>query len=245
MKKLITAIVSFFVISFTLKGYVPEEERDVIWLYLENNLKKISLYLEVSFDGKVILKTKQNNKTVVKEGYVKKVYVKDFFRETKDSQLMNYSRKIDLSKMLFYQGDIIRISASISGEIRRVVAPLNYFSKTFVYAFNEIYKASLELPQTNNYVSFISAVPLEGEVYANFLKMVPGGYVLPVIETSELKKNSYIFKAVSNPWRLIGITSKKDESEIMDFASYKRLYGIKSAFYIGTTRGNFQLSIVE
>ncbi len=245
MKKLATIIFGCFFLSFTLKGYIPEEERDVIWLYLENNLKKTSTYLEVSFDGRTVLKTKEKGKSVVREGYIKKIYVKDFFRETKNSDLMNYVKSIDMSKMLFYEGDIIKISASISGEIRRVVAPLSYFSKTFIYAFNQVYNLAVSLPQTNTYVSFIYAAPLEGDIYRSFLKMVPPGYVLPVIETKDLKRNNYIFKAISNPWRLIGITSKKDESEIMDFASYKRLYGMKSAFYIGTTRGNFQLSIIE
>lgn len=245
MKLLYYLVFFCFFSGFTLKGYIPESEKDLIWLYIENSKFKTSTYLEVSWEGKVLLKTVQNRKNIVREGYVKKMYVKDFFREVKNSDLMNYSRSVDLSKMLFYEGDIIKISANVSGEIRRVVAPLSSFSKTFIYAFNQLYSQAIELPETQNYVSFIFAAPLEGDIYARFIKSVPPGYVLSVIETSEIKKNSYIFKAVSNPWRLIGITSKKEESEIMDFATYKRLYGIKSGFYIGTTRGNFQLAIVD
>lgn len=244
MKRFII-LLSFFILSFTLRGYVPEEEKDVIWLYVENQKNKTSFYMEVGFNGKVLLKMKEGSKTIVREGFVKRTYVKDFFRETKNSDLMNYSRNVDISKMLFFEGDLIKISANISGEIRRVVAPLDRFSKTFIYAFNQLYFEVLKFNPTNNYVSFIYAAPLEGDLYTAYLKLVPEGYMLPVIETNELKKNKYIFKAVSNPWRLIGIPSKKDESEIMDYVSYKRLYGIKSGFYIGTTRGNFQLSIIE
>lgn len=242
-RALILLTVSLF--SFTLRGYIPQEEKDVIWLYLENLKTKKELYMEVSLDGRVLLRTKEKEKSVVREGFVKKIYVKDFFRETKNSDLLNYSRNLDISKTLFFEGDLIKISANIAGEIRRVVAPLNRFSKTFVYAFNQLYSEALKLNLTNNYVSFIYAAPLEGEIYNSYLKAVPDGYILPVIETKELKKNRYIFKAVSNPWRLIGIPSKKEESEIISYITYKRLYGIKSAFYIGTTRGNFQLSIVE
>lgn len=234
-----------FLLSFTLRGYIPEEEKDVIWLYIENPKTKKNYYLEVSFDGKVLLRAKEGNRYIIKEGLIKRSYVRDFFRETKNSDLLNYAKTVDISKMLFFEGDLIKISANIAGEIRRVIAPLNSFSKTFIYAFNQVYDEALKLNETKNYVSFIYSAPLQGDIYENYLKVVPQGYVLPVIETSELKKNKYIFKAISYPWRLIGIISKKEESEIMDFVSYKRLYGIKSAFYIGTSRGNFQLSIID
>lgn len=241
-------LISFFsilLLSFTLRGYVPEEEKDIIWLYIENSKAKKNYYLEVSFDGKVLFLSKEGNKHIVREGLIKRSYVRDFFRETKNSDLLNYAKTVDISKMLFFEGDLIKISANISGEIRRVVAPLNSFSKTFIYAFNQVYNEAIKLNETKNYVSFIYSAPLQGEIYDNYLKVVPQGYILPIIETSELKKNKYIFKAISYPWRLIGITSKKEELEIMDFVSYKRLYGIKSAFYIGTSRGNFQLSVID
>lgn len=242
---IIIRILLIFLLSFTLRGYVPQEEKDVIWLYVENDKTKKNYYLEVSFDGKVLLRYKEGNRYIVKEGLIKKSYVKDFFRETKNSDLLNYAKSVDVSKMLFFEQDLIKISANIAGEIRRVIAPIGSFSKTFVYAFNQVYEEAQKLNETKNYVSFIYSAPLQGELYDNYLKVVPQGYILPVVETSELKKNKYIFKAISYPWRLIGITSKKDESAIMDFVSYKRLYGIKSAFYIGTSRGNFQISIID
>lgn len=242
--KIVNLFFLSFLLGFTLKGYLPEEEKDIIWLYIEDASKKTYYYMEVSSEGRVLLK-EMSGKKAVREGYIKKVYVKDFFRETKNSDILKYSKKLDISKMLFFKGELIKISANISGEIRRVVAPITSFSQTFIYAFRQVYNEAIKLNETRDYVSFIYAIPLEGDVYLAYIKRVPPNYTLPVIETSELKKNPYIFKCVSYPWRLIGIRSKKDEADIVDYMVYKKLYGVKSAFYIGTTRGNFQLSIIE
>ncbi|MEF3280542.1 MAG: hypothetical protein K6357_06210 [Elusimicrobiota bacterium] len=231
--------------AFTLKGYLQEENKDTIWVYFSNPDKKVDYYIEVNLDGDVILKYKEGKKTVIREGTIKKMYAKDFFRETKNSDLLNYSRNIDLTKMIFYKGDLIKISANIQGEIRRVISPFDRFSETFRYAFKQVYLESIKLPVSDKYVSFLYAAPLEGEIYTAYLKKVPSNYKIPIIETKDLKTNKYIFKAINNPWRIIPIPSKKEEGTIVEFMSVKNLYGVKSSFYIGTTRGNYQLSITE
>ncbi|MGC8727785.1 MAG: hypothetical protein ACP5SD_00820 [Elusimicrobiales bacterium] len=238
-------LVSFVFLSFTLKGYIKEENKDTIWLYITYPDKKLDYYIEVSIDGEVLLRIADGKKKIVKEGTIKRMYAKDFFRETKNSDIMNYSKNIDLSKMLFYRGELVKISANVQGEIRRVVSPLDRFSQTFIYAFRQVYNEAINLPNTDKYVSFIYAAPLEGEIYNQFVKKVPSNYKMPLIETRELKNNKYIFKAINNPWRMIPIPSKEEENTISEFITSKNLYGIKSAFYLGTTRGNYQLSISE
>jgi len=242
MKKLFFLI--FIFSAFTLKTYIPDENKETIWLYLTFKDKNIDYYLEVEIDGKVIFRSIEKGKVIIKEGKVKKMYVKDFFRETKNSDLMNYSRDIDLTKTLFFRGELIKISANIAGEIRRVISPLNRFPDTFVYALRELLKEAEKLDVVN-YQSFVYAVPLTNDVYLNYLKKVPSGYKLPVIETRELKKNKFIFKAINYPFRLIPIKTKNDETSISDFMNKYNLYGTLSAFYIGTTRGNYQISLIK
>jgi hypothetical protein len=231
--------------SFTLKGYIKEENKDTIWLYVTYPDKKIDYYLEVSIDGSVLMREKNAKSVVVREGTIKKMYAKDFFRETKNSDIMAYSKNIDISKMLFFKGELVKISANIKGEIIRVVSPLNMFSNTFIYAFRQVYDEAIKLPETKKYVSFIYAAPMNTDLYNDFLKKVPANYEIPVVETKELKLNKYIFRAVNYPWRLIPIPSDDEENTISDFMSSYNLYGLKSSFYLGTTRGKFQLSIVE
>jgi len=241
-----TKILFFILIlsAFTLKTYISDENKEVIWLYLIFQDKKIDYYIEVEIDGHVIFRSVEKGKSIIREGSIKRVYVKDFFRETKNSDLMRYSRNIDLSKTLFFKGELIKISANIDGEIRRIISPLNRFSNTFVYALRQVISEAEKL-DVKNYSSFITATPLEGETYINYLKKVPSGYKLPVIETREVKKNKFIFKAINYPFRLIPLSTKEDEASVSDFMNKYNLYGTSSSFYIGTTRGNYQISIIK
>ncbi len=246
MSKRIIYVFLLFFLAFTLKGYIKEENKDTIWLYFDHPEKKLNYYLEINLDGEVLMRSiEHNKKAIVREGTIKKVYAKDFFRETKTSSLMNYGKKVDVTKILFYKGETIKISANIAGEIRRVIAPISSFSETFRYAFNQVYEQAKNLEQTRKYVSFLCAMPLEDERYQEFLRKVPPNYQLPLIETSEIKKNRYIFKAINNPWRLIPLPSKEEENAISDFMSKHNLYGLKSSFYLKTNRGNFELSLIE
>jgi hypothetical protein len=242
--RVIIFFLSLVLSSFTLKTYIPDEDKDTIWLYLTFPDKKIDYYIEVEIDGHVIFRSVEKWKSILREGRIKRVYVKDFFRETKNSDLMRYSRNIDLSKTLFFKGELIKISANIDGEIRRIISPLNSFSNTFVYALRQVISEAEKL-DVKNYSSFITAIPLEGETYVNYLKKVPSGYKLPIIETREVKKNKFIFKAINYPFRLIPLSTKEDEASISDFINKYNLYGTLSSFYIGTTRGNYQISIIK
>lgn len=242
---LLIPVFLFLLLSFTLKGYIEEDNKDAIWIYINYPLKNIDCYLEVSIDGDVLLKCGSGKNRYVRQGSIKKMYAKDFFRETKSSDVLNYGRNLDLTKLIFYKGELIKISCNIQGEIRRVVSPIERFSQTFIYAFRQVLEQANKLPITNKYVSFIYATPLVGELYDTYLRRVPSGYKLPIIETRDLKINKYIFNAINSPFRLIPIPSKEEEGKIVEFMTEKKLYGLKSAFYIGTTRGNFQLSIIE
>lgn len=236
----------FIFVSFTLKGYVKEENKEVIWLYVDYPSKNINYYLEVSKDGNVLMveNLKSKNKTV-REGSIKKMYAKDFFRETLNSEIIKYAKSVDLTKMLFYTGQTITLFVNYQGEVRKIITPLNRFGKTFMYAFNQVYENAVKLPETKKYIAFLYALPLEGKLYNDFKEKVPSNYELPFIETKEIMKNKFIFKAINNPGRLIPLETKEEENTVIKFIGEYNLYGLKSAFYFASTRGNFQCSVEE
>ena len=143
--RVFTIFVVVILCSFTLKTYIPDENKEAIWFYLTHQQEKLDYYIEVEIDGRVMIRSVEKGKIVIREGNIKRIYVKDFFRETKNSDIMNYSRNIDLSKTLFFTGELIKISANIDGEIRRVVSPLNRFSNTFIYALRQVINEAKKL----------------------------------------------------------------------------------------------------
>ncbi len=201
-------------------------------------------YLEVAQDGRAILREETSKSVVTRRGTIKTQLVKDFFREIENSEIIN-SQNVKQSKMVFYRGDILKISAYISGELTRTEAPLNNFGEAFSYAFNEVKKAVAVLPQEKKVLSFLRAETVEGEALDAFRGKVEVGGEVKNIETEDLQTIKPLMAAVKEPHRLIPIETAVQLKELQDFISSRRLYGLRTLFYVPSTRGTFKCQLLE
>jgi len=230
---------------FSFRGYEKEKDAEAIWFDIIHPQKKINYYIEADLNGKVLMREIINDKIVIRRGIIKKMYVKDFIREVKNSEIINEQSEKD-SKIMFYKGEMINLSAYINGELKRINSPMYKFSEAFKFAFNELKKQVLNIkPDKNPPAAFIRAEPLIGEKLNLFNKKVSSNYELKIIETKELRGNLHIFKAINEPYRLIPIGTEEEVLKISDYISENGLFGMKSLFYIGTTRGNFECSVLD
>jgi len=239
-------IVFFFSVFslFSFRGYEKKENLEWLWLDVLNTERGESYYIEINNEGDFLMTEEKNKKTFIREGNIKKMYAKDLLRETKNSEIINAQQK-EQGKMLFYKGETISITLYLNGELKRVSAQLKDFNESFNFAFSQVRGEIDKVKPVKNTYSFLVAYPLEGEALKEYERNVPADYELKVIEFSKLKKQKYLYKAISYPYRHIKIESKKEENEISDFINREQLYGIKSLFYLGTGRGNFKCSVID
>ncbi len=229
---------------WAFRGYEDKDNAEKIWLESDWPAKKQSYYIEIDSEGNFMAKEEKNKKILIREGQIKKMYAKDFFRETKSSEIVTRQNP-DESKTLFYKGETLKISAYINGELRRAQAPMKNFSDSFHFAFSEMKKEIFKFKPENKYLAFISAVPLTGKLLSDFEEKGQKTEDLKVIEIKKLKSQKKIFDAINYPYRLIPLKTEEEISEISEFINKEGLPGMKSLFYIGTTRGNFQCSVIE
>jgi len=235
----------FLISLFSFRGYEKEKSAEAVWFDIVHPQKKINYYIEADLNGKVLMREILDNKIVVRRGIIKKMYVKDFIREVKNSEIISEQNEKD-SKMMFYKGEMINLSAYINGELKRISSPMYRFSEAFKFAFSELKKQILNIkPDKMPPSAFIRAVPLTGENLDNFNKRISSGYELKTIETKILRQNMHIFKAINEPYRIFPVDTDEDVIKISDYISENKLFGMKSLFYIGTTRGNFECSVFD
>lgn len=213
---------------------------EAAWMNIVSKKKGfVDYYFEIGQDGSVIVRDESKDGVTVKRGTIKAMYAKDFFREIKNSDILNAQTGTG-SKMVFYKGDQLRISAYINGELRRFQAPLNKFGEAFSYAMTEARKAAEKLPVDDKVAGFLSAEPLVGQLRDDFLRRVGQDYDFKLIETYDLQKNKSLMAAVKQPHRLIPLESDKDMKAISDFITKHKIYGLRDLFYVKTTRGEFR-----
>jgi len=201
-------------------------------------------YLEVAQDGQAVMREETSKSLITRRGAIKPQLAKDFFREIENSEIIN-SQNVKRSKMVFYRGDLLKISAYISGELTRTEAPLNNFGEAFSYALNEVKKAVAVLPEETGVRYFLRAETVEGEELDAFkLKAAVDGEVRN-IETAELKKVKPLLAAVKEPFRLVPIESPEILKELRDFISVHQLYGLRTLFYLPCTRGVFKCQLLD
>lgn len=233
----------FLVFLFSFRGYEKENSAETIWLEVLHPQKKINYYLEADSDGKVLMREIKGSKIFIRRGTIKKIFFKDFFREIKNSDVIR--EKQSNSKMMFYKGEMLHLSAYIDGELRRINSPMYRFSEAFKYAFNALKKEVYKIEPSNAPVAFISCAPLEGIELENFKKKVAADYQLKLVETKKLRENLYVFNSINQPYRMLIIKNEDELTKISDFISDNKILGMISLFYIGTTRGNFQCSVIK
>ncbi|HCC48515.1 MAG TPA: hypothetical protein DEQ38_10445 [Elusimicrobia bacterium] len=231
----------------TLAAYRPYSQgarSKAAWMTVSAIKTGQEYYLEVAQDGRAVMRTETPLSLVTRRGTIKSVLVKDFFREIENSEIVN-SQNVKQSKMVFYRGDMMKISAYISGELTRTVAPLNNFGEAFAYAFGEVKKAVAALPEETAVRAFLRAEPVEGEELDSFRgKAAVDGEVKP-IETTDLQKIKPLMAAIKEPHRLIPIENEASMKELQDFISARQLYGLRTLFYVPSTRGTYKCQVLE
>ncbi|MCG2725451.1 MAG: hypothetical protein L6420_04185 [Elusimicrobia bacterium] len=248
MKK---AIILSTILIFLAVGWINARKRqykytsaNAAWMTIVSSKKTGAnyCYMDISKNGDIISRTETKNKIITRKGAVPIQIAKDFFREAKNSESLvaEISKK---TKLVFYKGEILKISFYFSGELRRIIAPLVNFGEGFSHAFNQIQELSKKLSVNETIVAFISAEPLEGELSDKFIKDAGGDYKFKLIETNALTKP--LLDAVKQPFRLVPLTSKKDLEEIRKLVKKENLYGLRTLFYISTTRGKFKCLVLN
>jgi hypothetical protein len=214
------------------------------WMTVSSIKTGQEYYLEVAQDGQAVLREETAKSIVTRRGSIKAFLAKDFFREIENSEIIN-SQNVKQSKMVFYRGDMLKVSAYISGELTRTVAPLNNFGEAFSYAFGEVKKAVAALPVESGLRAFLRAEPVEGEELDAYREKAAVNGELKVLETAELQTVKALMAAIKEPFRLIPIEDQERLHELQEFITSRQLYGLRTLFYVSSTRGTYKLQVLE
>ncbi len=213
------------------------------WMTVSSIKTGLSYYLEVAQDGAAVMREEARGRLVTRRGAVKPQLVKDFFREIENSEIVN-SQNVKQSKMVFYRGDVLKLSAYISGELTRTEAPLNDFGEAFSYAFGEVKKAASALPVERSLPGFLRAVPVRGDELASFRDKAAVDGEVKVVETSDIDKIKPLMAAIKEPYRLVPL-DEAALAAIKDFVKARKLQGLRTLFYLPSTRGTFKCEVLE
>ena len=249
MKKIIilSTILVFVAVSWisARKRQYKYTSSNAAWMTISSNKKKaLNYYLDISKNGDAIYRTETKNTIITRTGSVPSQIAKDFFREAKNSE-SSVAENSKRTKLIFYKGEILKISFYLSGELRRMIAPLVNFGEGFSYAFNQIQKLSKKLEINETIVAFIAAEPLEDELLDEFIEDAGKDYKFKLIETTTLRKTQPLLNAIKQPHRLAPVKSKKELKAIRQLIRKEKLYGLRTLFYISTTRGKFKCLLLN
>lgn len=242
---LLAAVTAAAAALAAFRPYNQGASNKAAWMTVSSLKTGQAYYLEVSQDGSALLREETAKTLIIRRGTIKPQLVKDFFREIDNSEIIN-SQNVKQSKMVFYRGDMMRISAYISGELTLTEAPLNNFGEAFSYAFGEVRKAVAKLPQEKALTGFLRATPVEGDALDSFREKAPkvDGEV-PNIETEDILQIKPLMAAIKEPYRLIPLETEAETKELQDFISARQLVGLRTLFYVPSTRGTFKCEVLE
>ncbi len=249
MKKLILSLLATTIIVsagiiFAKKIRYKYFSGNASWITI-TNLKKpdVEYYFDIDMDGNVIYRFESKKIIFTKKLKVERSAAKDFFREAKIAKTL-ISETDTQKKLLFYRGEILAISLYIEGTLRQIKSPLVNFGEAFLYAFNQIKRAVKKAKIDKDTIGFLVASPLSEESLLRFYKEAGKNYKFTLIETAQLKKCKKILSAIKQPYRLIPLKTREEIKMIEDFIRKYKIYGLKSRFYIHSTRGKFECRIV-
>jgi hypothetical protein len=226
------------------RPYNSASRAKAAWMTVSSLKTGQGYYLEVGLDGQALMRTESAKAIITNRGAVKPQLAKDFFREIENSEIIN-SQNVKQSKMVFYRGDMIKISAYISGELTRTEAPLNNFGEAFSYAFNELKKSVAALPQASALQGFLRAEPVEGDALDSFRQKAAVDGEVKNIETYDIQKIPALMAAIREPHRLVPLENEAAVKELRDFITSRKLYGLRTLFYVPSTRGTFKCEVLE
>lgn len=246
MKKLalLTALLCIAAAAGYARLYEAKAKAKAAWMTVSSIKTGQEYYLEVAQDGQAVMREETAKSVLTRRGAIKPFLAKDFFREIENSEIIN-SQNVKQSKMVFYQGDMLKVSAYISGELTRTVAPLNNFGEAFSYAFGEVKKAVAVLPVETGLRAFLRAEPVEGEELDSYRDKAAVDGELKRLETNELQKVKALMAAIKEPYRLVPIEDEAALRELQDFITSRQLYGLRTLFYLTSTRGTYKCSVME
>jgi len=89
-----------------------------VWMTVSSLRTGDEYYLEVVQDGRAVLREETSKTVRTRRGTISAQLIKDFIRETENSEIVT-TRSRRLDKTVFYRGEVVRISAYISGELPR------------------------------------------------------------------------------------------------------------------------------
>ncbi len=241
---LLAAIVACAAALAAFRPYNQGARSKTAWMTVSSIATGQEYYLEVSQDGGAILREETAKTLVTRRGKIAPQLVKDFFREIESSEIVN-SQNVKQSKMVFYRGDMLKISAYISGELTRTVAPLNNFGEAFSYAFGEVKKAAAGMPKEAGLAAFLRAEPVEGEELDAFRAKAAREGEVKNIETSDIQKVKPLLAAIKEPHRMVPLETEGVRRELQDYISTRQLYGLRTLFYLPSTRGTFKCMVLD
>ncbi|MFA6433220.1 MAG: hypothetical protein WCW52_00850 [Elusimicrobiales bacterium] len=226
------------------RPYAKGTEAKTSWMTVSSLKTGQQYYMEVAADGTVVTRTETRNIITTRRGKISPQLAKDFFREIESCDLIISQSSID-NKLVFYKGELLGISAYISGELKRITAPLNNFGEAFAHAFGEVKKAADKLPEEKTLKGFLTAEPLAGaELEALQSKAAKEGE-LKTVETYDIQKIDPLLKAIKQPYRLIPLETAAQVKELRTFISARQLYGLRKLFYLPSTRGTFKCQLLD
>ncbi|OGS13279.1 MAG: hypothetical protein A2234_03910 [Elusimicrobia bacterium RIFOXYA2_FULL_58_8] len=215
-----------------------------VWMTVASLKTGNEYYLEVVQDGRAMLREVTGKTVTTRRGTIPVQLVKDFLRETENSEII-ITRKLRQDKTVFYRGELVRISAYISGELTLTEAPLNNFGEAFVYAFGEIRKEVVKLPVETAVAAFLRAEPLEGQELDVFREKAKKDGEVKNIETYDIQKIKPLMAAIKDANRLIPLETTAEVAQLQSFITERQLYGLRTLFYLPSTRGTFKCSVLE
>ncbi|MBI4801317.1 MAG: hypothetical protein HY796_02225 [Elusimicrobia bacterium] len=230
--------------AYALRPYGKGAEAKVSWMTVSSLKTGQEYYMEVAADGAVATRTAAKDAVVTKRGKIAVQLAKDFFREIENSEVIA-TQGSSSGKTVFYRGDVLNISAYISGELRIINSPLNKFGEAFSYAFNEVRKAAAKLPDEHALKGFLTAELLEGDQLQQFQLKAAKDQELKIVETYDIQKVAPLLKAIKQPLRMIPLETEDEMRDIQDFINLRQLYGLRKLFYLPSTRGTFKCQILD
>ena len=246
MKKLLllAALAASAAALCAFRPYSPNAHSKTAWMTVSSIKTGQEYYLEVSLDGRAMMRAENSRAIITNRGAIKPQLAKDFFREIDNSEIIN-SQNVKQIKMVFYRGDVLKISAYINGEITRTEAPLNNFGEAFSYAFNEVKKAVAALPQESALQGFLRAEPIEGDALDAFRQKAAEDGEVKNIETYDIQKLPALMAAIKEPHRLVPLENEAAVKQLRDFMTSRKLYGLRTLFYVPSTRGTFKCEMLD
>ncbi len=229
--------------AHAFRPYGKGAEAKTCWMTVSSLKTGQEYYMEVAANGAAATRTETRKAIVTKRGKIPAQLAKDFFREIENSDAITSQSSKD-NKLVFYKGEMLKLSAYINGELKRVEAPLNNFGEAFSHAFGEVKKASAKMPVEKKLKGFLVTEPVTGADLDDFQVKASKDGEIRIIETYDIQKIPSLLKAIKQPYRLLPLESDEIK-EVQAFISVRGLYGLRNLFYIPSTRGTFKCQILD